>query len=178
MPALPRAALAVAVAMVPVLSLATAGLAQAHGAGTTCRVVKEDVIAPGLSLQGSSGTFRTVATGVITCAGMVNGYEPTGAGTFTEQGRYGHADPDTCIGKGEADGSFTVAIPTQKGIQRVTREFRIAYGEPSVRGGVVAGKIEGNDFYGHLDVIPLEGDCVLRPVTRIHAVQELVFFPA
>lgn len=71
-----------------------------------------------------------------------------------------------------------VVLPTEKGIQKVTREFRIAYGDPSLRGGVVAGKIEGNDFYGTLDVIPLEGDCVLRPVTRIHAVSELTFFPA
>jgi hypothetical protein len=175
-PAQLRAALPLAV--VSLLSLAVADLAQAHGVGTTCRVVKEDVISPGLSLQGSSGTFRTVAQGVITCVGEVNGYEPTGAGTFTERGRYGHADPDTCIGKGEAEGEFAVSIPTAKGVQKVTREFRISYGEPSVRGGVVAGKIEGNDFYGHLDAIPLEGDCVLRPVTRIHAVQELVFFPA
>ena len=57
MPALLRAALPLAV--VPVLCLATAGLAQAHGVCTVCRGVKEDVITPGLSLQGSSGTLLT-----------------------------------------------------------------------------------------------------------------------
>jgi hypothetical protein len=176
MPPMLRVALPVTV--VSVLWLAAAAPASGHGGATMCRVVKEDVISPGLSLQASSGTFRTVATGVITCVGMVNGYEPTGPGTFTEQGRYGHADPDTCIGEGEAEGRFFVSVPTEKGIQKVTREFRIAYGDPSLRGGVVAGKIEGNDFYGTLDVIPLEGDCVLRPVTRIHTVSELTFFPA
>lgn len=169
---------AAAFAAVQALSLATAGAAPAHGGETVCRIVKDDVVSPGLSLQGSSGSFRTAATGVITCTGMVNGYEPTGPGTFTEQGRYGHKDPDTCVGNGEAEGRFNVAIPTEKGIQKVTREFRISYGEPSIRGGVVAGKIEGNDFHGTLDVIPTQGDCVLRPVTRIHVVQELTFFPA
>ena len=168
--------LAAPVAVVSVVALA--GGAVAHGEDTMCRVVKDEAISPGLSLQGSSGVFRTVSTGVITCVGDVNGYKPTGPGTFTESGRYGTKDPDTCLGGGEAEGNFIVSIPTSGGLKSVTRDFRITYGEPSVRGGVIAGKIEGNDFHGTLDIIPTEGDCVVRPVTRIYAVQDLMFFSA
>lgn len=175
-PALLR--LVVPFAVVPGLTLAVPGVASADGPETHCRIVKENAVAPGLSVQGSSGTFRTPAAGVITCEGLVNGYRPTGPGTFSETGRYGTKDPDTCLGGGEAEGRFDVAIPTEGGVQKVAREFRITYGEPSLRGGVVAGKVEGNDFHGTIDVIPVEGDCLLRPVTRIHVAQELRFFSA
>ena len=66
-----------------------------------------------------------------------------------------------------------VTIPTDAGDQRFAALFTFTYGEPSTRGGVVAGRFEGDGFHGTFDATPKEGDCVTRPVTRIHTVDEI-----
>lgn len=144
-----------------------------EGKGTECFIDKDDTLSPGLSVKPSSGTFATPADGVVECHGPVNGHKPTGDGTYSEVGRYGTKDPDTCQGGGEGDGRFVMTVPTDGGEQRFEAAFTFTYGEPSTRGGVVAGRWEGNGFHGTFDVTPKDGDCVTKPVTRIHEVDEV-----
>ena len=142
---------------------------------TECFIDKDDVLSPGLSLSPSSGSVATPAPGVIECHGKVNGHDPTGDGQVTEQARYGTKDPDTCQNGGEGDGKLVVSIPTSAGVETFTMVFEFTYGEPSTRGGVVAGKFHGKGFHGTFDATPKEGDCVTKPVTRVHTVDEVEF---
>ena len=143
--------------------------------GAHCFIDKDDTLSPGLSLEPSSGTAVTPAPGIIECHGKVNGFAPTGDGQVTEEARYGTKDPDTCTSGGEGDGKFVVSIPTSGGVQKFVATFTFTYGEPSTHGGVVAGRITGDGMHGTFDVTPKEGDCVTRPVTRVHTVDDLRF---
>src|SRR5581483_109145 len=140
-----------------------------------CFIDKDAVLSPGLSLSPSSGSAVTPEAGVIECHGKVNGALPTGEGTVTEVAHYGTKDPDTCTSGGEGDGKFDISVPTSAGIQTFSVVFTFTYGEPSTRGGVVAGKFQGKGFHGTFDVTPKKGDCVTAPVTRIHTVDEINF---
>ena len=142
---------------------------------TECFIDKDDILSPGLSLSPSSGSVATPAPGTIECHGKVNGHDPTGDGQVTEQARYGTKDPDTCQSGGEGDGKIEVSVPTNGGVQTFTLLFTFTYGDPSTRGGVVAGKFQGKGFHGTFDATPKEGDCVTKPVTRIHTVDEVEF---
>jgi hypothetical protein len=142
---------------------------------TECFIDKDDVLSPGLSIRPSSGTAVTPAPGTIECHGKINGHDPTGNGQVTEHARYGTKDPDTCQDGGEGDGKFEISLPTNGGVQTFTLLFTFTYGEPSTRGGVVAGKFTGQGFHGTFDATPKEGDCVTKPVTRIHTVDEVEF---
>jgi hypothetical protein len=140
-----------------------------------CFMDKDDVLSPGLSLNPSSGSAVTPGPGTIECHGKVNGAAPTGDGQVSEVARYGTKDPDTCTSGGEGDGKYDISIPTSAGVQTFTAVFTFTYGEPSTRGGVVAGKVEGKGFHGTFDVTPKKGDCVTAPVTRVHTVNEIDF---
>ena len=143
--------------------------------GAHCFIDKDDMLSPGLSLEPSSGTAVTPAPGIIECHGKVNGFAPSGDGQVTEEARYGTKDPDTCTSGGEGDGKFVVSIPTSGGVQKFVATFTFTYGEPSTHGGVVAGRVTGDGVHGTFDVTPKEGDCVTRPVTRVHTVDDLRF---
>ena len=172
-------AAAVALALVP----AAVGASRANGdplgdeneKGAHCFIDKDDTLSPGLSLEPSSGTAATPAPGIIECHGKVNGHDPTGDGQVTEEARYGTKDPDTCQSGGEGDGKFVVTIPTSGGVQKFVAVFTFTYGEPSTHGGVVAGRITGDGVQGTFDVTPKEGDCLTKPVTRVHTVDDLRF---
>jgi hypothetical protein len=104
----------------------------------------------------------------IECHGPINGHDPTGPGPYYEEARYGTKDPDTCQEGGEVEGFFSFVIPTTGGDQKVNcTAFALTYGEPSTKGGVVAGHFQGEGFRGTVDVTPLEGNCVTDPVTKI-----------
>lgn len=151
-----------------------AAVAAEAPARTHCTFTAAIALVPGLSVVPSSGTFSSGGeTGTVSCDGPVRGIVPTGPGTLGVEGRYGTKDPDTCQGGGEGDGRFVVTIPTDAGDQRFAALFTFTYGEPSTRGGVVAGRFEGDGFHGTFDATPKEGDCVTRPVTRIHTVDEI-----
>jgi len=140
-----------------------------------CFIDKYDDLSPGLSLSPSSGTAVTPEPGVIECHGKINGSLPTGDGQVTEVARYGTKDPDTCTSGGEGDGKFDISIPTKAGLQTFSVVFTFTYGEPSTRGGVVAGKVQGEGVHGTFDATPKKGDCVTSPVTQIHTVDEIHF---
>jgi len=170
---------AVTLALVPVAVGATRAsgdpLGEENEKGAHCFIDKDDTLSPGVSLNPSSGTAVTPAPGIIECHGKVNGFAPTGDGQVTEQARYGTKDPDTCQSGGEGDGQYVVTIPTSGGVQQFTAPFTFTYGEPSTHGGVVAGRVKGEGFQGTFDITPKEGDCVTKPITRVHTVNDLRF---
>jgi hypothetical protein len=173
------AAAVVALALVPAgiraTGAAAAGLGEENEKGTHCFIDKDDTLSPGLSVKPTSGTVVTPAPGIIECHGKVNGFDPTGDGQVTEDARYGTKDPDTCQDGGEGEGKYVVTIPTSGGVQKFVATFTFTYGEPSTHGGVVAGRVTGDGMHGTFDVTPKEGDCVTKPVTRVHTVNDLRF---
>jgi len=172
-------AAAVVLALVPAAVGATRAsgdpLGEENEKGAHCFIDKDDTLSPGLSLQPSSGTATTPAPGIIECHGKVNGFDPTGDGQVTEDSRYGTKDPDTCQSGGEGDGKFVVTIPTSGGVQKFVAPFTFTYGEPSTHGGVVGGRLTGDGVTGTFDITPKEGDCVTKPITLVHTVDDLRF---
>jgi hypothetical protein len=96
----------------------------------------------------------------------VNGEDPSGAGTLTQEGHYGIDDPDSCQAGGEADGTDHLTVPTANGPQKIDSRFRALFGNPSNKNGPFGGEFEGSRFTGSFTIQPLEGDCVSRPVTK------------
>jgi hypothetical protein len=141
-----------------------------------CRLVKEDIVDPGLSLEGGSGGFYTPTPGNLTCTGTVGGRkaDAKALGRYLEKGEYGTKDPDSCI-SGEGEGIFGATIPTERGTARISVPFTFTFGEVPLRGGVVGGRFQGEGVTGFFDVIPLAGDCVFTPVTKIYTIDEIVF---
>jgi len=138
-----------------------------------CFIDKYDDLSPGLSLSPSSGTVVTSQPGIIECHGKINGSLPTGDGQVTEVARYGTKDPDTCTSGGEGDGKLDISVPTKAGLQVFSVTFTFTYGEPSTRGGIVAGKFQGEGAHGTFDATPKKGDCITTPVSNVHIVTEL-----
>lgn len=140
--------------------------------GTRCSFDFEVTLSPGFTMSPSSGTHG--GTGPITCDGAVNGKQPTGVGTLTDQGRYGTKDGDSCISEGEGDGIDTIEIPVAGGIETVISEFTYTNGGSHLptHGGLAAGEFEGTRFTGTFEFTPIEGDCVTAPLTKIRVFGE------
>lgn len=160
--------------------VAAAGLVSTSAAradsGTTCTVEIPVALAPGLSLaQGSTGTFDNKALGTVSCDGPVNGFEPTGPGTFLAEGTYGTQDPDNCLDGGEGQGSYTVVFPTAEGENGVTLPFTLEFAAPSRTGGLIGIHTQGDGFVGEFSGMPTAGDCVTAPVTEVRALGTIVF---
>jgi hypothetical protein len=174
-------ALAVLVGVVvPPLSLAGwpgAGAAS----GSECRFSSEFTIYPGLSATPNSGAFSSVpATGRLECDGPVRGARPTGSGSFAATGRYGTADPDSCLSGGEGAALQSFVLPTAEGelafTNAVTFTLQLLPGPEGeeraplrrwLSGAIISGTFEGEAASGTFDVTALEGDCVTAPVTRV-----------
>lgn len=60
--------------------------------------------------------------------------------------------------------SFTV--PTSGGTEHVGQAVTLTYGP--LRGGVFAVEFRSERFSGTAEVTPLEGDCVTKPITKVH----------
>src|SRR2546428_13331990 len=113
------------VSLVAVITLALAfGVAAPIEAkeGTRCKFEFEVVLSPGLWMSPNSGPHATRDPGTLTCKGLVNGKQPTRAGTLGDEGRYGTKDPDSCSG-GEGYGVDTLKVPTAGGLETVVSEF-------------------------------------------------------
>lgn len=160
--------------LVPVLGVGVAAAEE----GLRCRLVKEDIVDPGLTLEGGAGGFYTPTPGNMTCQGMIAGRkaDPKALGRYLERGRYGTKDPDNCLA-GEGDGEFSAIVPTDRGSARLSALFTFTYGQLPLRGGVIGGTVKGKGFSGSIDIIPLEGDCLFTPVTKIYTIDEIVFDP-
>jgi hypothetical protein len=132
------------------------------------------VFSPGLSIQGSSGSFRETA-GTMECEGPINGRTPTGVGSYRDSGRYGIEDPDTCQEGGEGDGVFFSSVPTADGDQELTAAYTFTYGDMTSHPGAVSGEFRGKGVRGVFQATPLEGDCIITPLTRVRVKADFFF---
>ncbi|HET9771465.1 MAG TPA: hypothetical protein VFS16_11295 [Acidimicrobiia bacterium] len=135
--------------------------------GAPCAFEADVRLAPGLSREPSSGTFRSAGeSGTLDCQGQVDGGPVAGRGTFGADGRYGtDGDGDHCRskeGRGEGTASFTV--PVEGGTRHIEDPFTMTY---RVDGRRVVGEITGRRFRGAFDVTKANGDCLWTPVTEI-----------
>lgn len=141
---------------------------------THCANFHELTLSPGLSIQGSSGTFRAT-TGIMDCQGEINGRTPTGTGSYHDSGRYGSKDVDTCQDGGEGDGVFSSIIPTTDGDMELTAPYTYTYGDLTSNPGSVSGEFHGDGVRGTFKATPLEGDCVTKPITRVRVYADFYF---
>ena len=143
---------------------------------TTCTLHSLPEANPGLTFQPGSGTFHLYqqAPGTIECDGPVMGRRPTGPGLFaTNNGRYGVADGATCS---RGDGTFThvFLIPTEDGELRIEDVGTFEYGMLQ-GGGVIGGTFTGRVAKGQLRAMPVKGNCVTEPVTRLDVRSTMTF---
>ena len=157
-----------------VVLLAPIGIteAAAEERGTRCAFAFEIILDPGLSMEPSTGMHFSDGPGTLDCHGPVNGAQPTGTGTLSEDGPYGTVDPDSCTSGGEATGTDHLTIPTADGPQQINSEFTAVFGKLSNEGGVVGGEFTGTRFSGTFKFTVVEGDCVTSPVTRVRLTGE------
>jgi hypothetical protein len=141
--------------------------ADAAEGGTRCTWQFDVVAAPGLNTEPSSGTVVTNGeTGTASCEGPVNGHKPTGQGTSGYDGRYGTKDGDTCQSGGEGKGVFSITIPTSAGPQQI-RDSGNTYEYGGFRAGSpFSGSFKGDRMSGTFEVMPMDGDCASKPVTK------------
>jgi hypothetical protein len=142
--------------------------AGADAGGTPCAFEVDVALSPGLSTSPSSGTFNSNGeSGTFDCQGDVGGRPATGRGTFGADGRYGtEGRGDSCRStEGRGDGTTHFTVPADGGSQHVDDPFTLTY---RVDGRSVVGEISGQRFSGTFDVTRADGDCVWRPVTKIH----------
>src|SRR5579884_2363365 len=143
-------------------------VARADDAGTPCAFDVDVALSPGLSRSPSHGRFDSGGeSGTIDCQGDVGGQPATGRGTFGAEGRYGVAGSgDSCQSKeGRGDGTVHLTVPVEGGTRHVDDPFTLTY---RVDGRSVVGEITGQRFSATFDVTKANGDCLWRPVTRIH----------
>jgi hypothetical protein len=136
---------------------------------TRCTFTTPIALLPGLSVVPTSGTFSSGGeNGRVSCDGPVRGIVPTGEGTLGVEGRYGTDDPDTCFG-GEGEGRFSFTFPTATGVGRRSNVFTFSFSLFGLSTGGSSGNgFSGDGFGGGFDEVrPEEGDCVLRPVTKL-----------
>jgi len=158
-----------------VMGSLTFGAPPAHAAGEVhCVSFHEAVIVPGLSIHPSSGT-ATIRGGTMECHGAVNGRTPTGIGGYEEDFRYGTKDPDTCQQGGEGEGVWRAFVPTAGGDQRLDAPFSLTYGDLTSNPGSVTAVFQGEGVHGTAAVTPVEGDCVVKPVTRVRVKADFYF---
>jgi len=156
--------------LVAVLLVGTllAPAARADDQGTPCAFDVDVSLSPGLSRSPSRGTFDSHGeSGTLDCQGDVGGQPATGRGTFGTEGRYGTAGGgDSCQSKeGRGDGTAHLTVPVEGGTRHVDDPFTLTY---RVDGRSVDGEITGQRFTATFDVTSANGDCLWRPVTKIH----------
>ena len=134
--------------------------------GTHCTGSFIIILDPGLSMEPSTGKHYSESPGTLDCKGPVNGHDPTGAGTLSEDGPYGTDDPDTCQSGGEATGTDRLTVPTAGGTQQIDSLFTATFGRISNKNGFFGGEFTGSRFSGSFKLEVLEGDCVSSPVTK------------
>ena len=170
-------ALAVALAMVGMVF--PIGRPARAGDEVHCVNVHEVVLTPGLSIHGSAGSFTVPVAKTMECDGPINGRTPTGVGSYGEEpGRYGTDDPDTCQDGGEGHGVFFATIPTADGNEEIRAPYTFTMGDLTSNPGFVSGEFKGDGVRGSFKARPLDGDCVTRPVTRVHVNAEFWFLPS
>jgi hypothetical protein len=131
-----------------------------------CVAYGELSFSPGLSTTPSSGSGTTGGhTGTTKCDGMINGFRPTGAGIRAEDLLYGLDGPDTCDSGTDGNYEISFTVPTNGGIQHVTD--RGVFQAGGLENGIITVKFQGERMHGTVQFVPLEGDCVTAPISRV-----------
>ena len=143
-----------------VAAWAVPGVSTHVAAETTmsCTAEGDFVVNPGLSTQGSSGTYAS-DPGPLDC-------KDRGKGTIEFKGNYGTKDPDSCSSGGEGHG--TTIFKFADGATVTDDGIEFSYGP--FQGGALGGSWKGKSSSGTFEVTSLEGDCVSKPITKAHAV--------
>ena len=155
----------------------------AQAQGTTdavCTMVWTTYLSPGFTMAKGTGIYGTgvgitgAETGLITCAGMMNGHAVTGPGTMGHKGKTWDGD---CFGNHGA-GTYSYTIPTAGGVQHATGTYTENRGVNQE--GPVEGRQPGAAFYGRHQVLPTGfvtswQDCMNRPITEVAPVMIAVF---
>lgn len=139
-----------------------------------CSNVHVLTLSPGLSIDPSTGSFNAIS-GTMDCHGPVNGRTPTGPGSYSDSGPYGSKDPDTCQDGGEGEGVFSSTIPTKDGSTTLTAPYTFTYGDYTANPGYVSGTFSGKGVHGTFKARPVEGDCITKPITRVHVDADFFF---
>lgn len=170
-----RTVLIASIALTPLLVGSVAPVTAASAEEPThCSFTKVVTISPGFSTTPTSGTFTTNGeNGRIECDGPVNGKQTIGVGSIGTEGRYGTEGPDTCTSGTEGTGVDSFTIPTADGPEHLIGEYTFTAGDPPKKGdGVISGEFKGEKFSGTVELMPMEGDCVTAPITKVRAVGE------
>jgi hypothetical protein len=118
-------------------------------------------IAPGIGLQSATGALTSDGeTGSLHCDGVAE------AGTWGEVGRL--TVPTSCANPaGEAVLTWSATLPTGGGGRHlVDRDAHYTFG-PLRGGGLIGGEAEGAVHRGTFTVLPMAGDCVSAPITKV-----------
>ena len=142
-----------------------------------CVNVHELTISPGISVEGTSGSFSQTS-GAMDCEGPFDGRTPTGVGSYQDSGRYGTEDADTCQDGGEGEGVFSSSVPTTDGDLQLTGPYAFTFGDLTSNPGFVSGEFRGDGVRGIFKITPIEGDCVTSPITRVRVDAEFWFLPS
>jgi hypothetical protein len=138
--------------------------APAHAEGGTsaaCSIAFPIHFSPGLSMTTGSGSYGSGGeTGSITCTGTVHGHRITGPGTFGFEGTYTEGN---CLAH-KGTGSSFLTIPTDAGPVRVDGGSFSDQGL-GLTGSSKARHTGGIRFSGTYIVLPVQGDCLVSPIT-------------
>jgi hypothetical protein len=137
-----------------------------------CTMVWKSYLSPGFTMSKGTGIYGTGAgitgaeTGLITCAGVIDGHRVTGPGTFGHKGRTWDGD---CFGN-QGAGTYSYTVPTTGGVQHVTGAYTESRGINQE--GPVEAREPGATFYGRHQVLPTGivtswEDCRNRPITEV-----------
>jgi len=136
-------------------ALAPAPVAAAQSTATCVHRWTDDVT-PGVGPTMQRATFSSHGeTGAIECQGEIMGRRVTGPGTFGEEG----VVEGTC-GSGTGSATFSFTVVTSGGPLHLRMPVSFTYGP-------LTGVTTSESFPGVFVVVPMMGDCLTAPVTRI-----------
>jgi hypothetical protein len=153
--------LRIAATLIALTGVALLPAAAAHAVGATSAVCSNDfraTVTPGFTMIRSAGTITTRGeTGLIACAGTIEGDRITGPGTMGVHYAYSRG---TCVAH-VGSGTVTFTIPTTAGTKHMT-------GAVTVRriGLVILAEVRFPTarFTGIGHPIPLQGTCLTTPL--------------
>lgn len=144
-----------------------------------CVNTHDVTLSPGVSIRDSAGSIDVIPVQTMECDGPMDGRKPTGAGWYGEEtGRYGTENPDSCQAGGEGDGVFFATIPTSDGDLELRAPYAYTFGDMTANPGYVSGEFSGEGVRGAFKLVPVEGDCVSGPITRVRVNAEFWFAPS
>lgn len=139
----------------------------ADGEPARCQFEYFPELEPGASLAPGSGKVTSHGTtGIARCTGSIDAKAITGEGKFGFEGMYGTTKKVTCQDGGDGTGHLLLELPTEEGPVRLKDPVEFVFG-PSGGYPTAVGDWTGERSDGYYAVLPVEGDCVTGPVTKL-----------